>query len=116
MLIYGEGGIGKTYFLYELAQNLNAKRVPYAIAFNQEGVVQLSELDLKSIASASPVGFTLLVDACNELDDESFGLARQLIEDILKTSHANVVVTTRSESPTSRIEELQSLLPTSIEP
>lgn len=115
LLIYGEGGIGKTYFLYELAQNLNAKRIPYAIAFNQEGVVQLSELDLKSIASASPVGFTLLVDACNELDDESFGLARQLIEDILKTSHANVVVTTRSESPTSRIEELQSLLPTSIE-
>ena len=46
ILIYGEGGIGKTYFLYELAQQLKGKRSSHAIAFNQEGIIKLSELEL----------------------------------------------------------------------
>lgn len=115
LLIYGEGGIGKTYFLYELAQKLRDKRIPYAISFNQEGIIKLSELDLQSFITAHPDGFTLIIDACNELDDDVFALALNLISKALETNHANVVVTTRSESPTARIEDLQQVLPASIE-
>lgn len=115
LLIYGEGGIGKTYFLYELAQQLKGKRTSYVIAFNQEGVIKLSELDPQSYIASHPNGFTLIIDACNELDDDSFALALNLISEALKNNHVNAVVTTRSESPTSRIEELQRILPASIE-
>lgn len=115
ILIYGEGGIGKTYFLYELAQQLKGKRSSHAIAFNQEGIIKLSELDLQSYIASHPNGFTLIIDACNELDDNSFALALNLISEALKNDRANAVVTTRSESPTSRIEELRQILPASIE-
>lgn len=115
LLIYGEGGIGKTYFLYELAQKLKSKRTPFLIAFNHEGVIKLNELDLQSIVSAYPDGFTLIIDACNELDDDAFALALNLILKVLEISHANVVATTRSESPTARIEELRRVLPASFE-
>lgn len=115
LLIYGEGGIGKTYFLYELAQKLKSKRVPYAIAFNQEGVIKLSELDLQSFAASRPNGFTLIIDACNELDDDTFGLALSLITRTLEVDRANVIAATRPESPTSRMENLRAALPASFE-
>lgn len=115
LLVYGEGGIGKTYFLYELAQSLASKQRPYVVAFNQEGVIRLSEFGLQQLRKSYPNGFTLILDACNELDIEGFKLAHDLILKTLETDNASVVVTTRSESPTSRMNELQTLLPTSIE-
>lgn len=115
LLIYGEGGIGKTYFLYELAQQLKGKRTSYVITFNQEGIIKLGELNLQSYIASHPNGFTLIIDACNELDDDGFTLALNLISEALKNDRVNAVVTTRSESPTSRIEELRQILPASIE-
>ncbi|MEE0704951.1 MAG: hypothetical protein UCH28_01050 [Adlercreutzia sp.] len=115
LLIYGEGGIGKTYFLYELAQELSSKNASYAIAFNQEGIIMLSELDLPSMMMSASGSFTLIIDACNELDESAFEHALNLIRKTLKADHANVVVATRSGSPTARMEDLQSLLPTSLE-
>lgn len=115
LLIYGEGGIGKTYFLYELAQKLKAKRMPFLIAFNQEGVIKLSQVNLQSFISAYPDGFTLIIDACNELDDDVFASALGLISEALENNRVNVVVTTRSESPTARTEDLLQVLPASVE-
>lgn len=115
LLIYGEGGIGKTYFLYEFAQKLKAKRMPFLVAFNQEGINTLSELNWQSLTSVYPAGFTLIIDACNELDNDAFVLALSLISRALKNDHVNVVVTTRSESPTARLEDLRRILPASVE-
>lgn len=115
LLIYGEGGIGKTYFLYELAQKLKAKHMPFLVAFNQEGIIKLSALNWHSLIAAYPDGFTLIIDACNELDDDAFALSLILISKALDNNHVNVVVTTRSESPTARIEDLERVLPASVE-
>lgn len=115
LLIYGEGGIGKTYFLYELAQELSSQKRPYAIAFDQEGVKELGEIGAAVLAETFPQGFTLIIDACNELDDETFSLAFNLAKESLEIPDVNVVITTRSESPTSRISELASLMPSKLE-
>lgn len=114
LLLHGEGGIGKTYFAYELAQKLKTKQRSFVITFNQEGVVRLGELGFESLKKSYPNGFTMILDACNELDDDGFELAYELITKALKADNVNVIMTTRSESPTSRLSELEELLPTSI--
>lgn len=111
LVIFGEGGIGKTYFLYELVEKLAKINRPYAIAFNQEGVESFSKIGISSIAATCPEGFTLLIDACNELDDTGFASAKKLIEDALLSKNVNVIATTRKESPFSRLAELKALLP-----
>ena len=111
ILIHGEGGIGKTYFIYELANALSENDRKFVVAFNQSGVNAISDIGITEILKAFPNGFTILLDACNELDDESFRKARGIIRDALQQPNVNIIITTRTESPTSRLDELQNALP-----
>lgn len=110
LLVYGEGGIGKTYFLYELAQRLEKAERPYAIAFNQAGIFEIEEVGIETMVGSCESGFTLLVDACNELDEEGFSAALGILSEALRTEGVNIVIATRSGSPTSRIEELKDVV------
>lgn len=115
LLIYGEGGIGKTRFLYEFCRGLEAKNRPFLGCFNQGAFVELKNIGLQAFKNLVQDGCTLIVDACNELEDDVFDFAMELIEEALKAHNSNVVVSTRSESPTSRLRELQAAVPYSIE-
>lgn len=115
LLIYGEGGIGKTRFLYEFCRGLEAKNRPFLGCFNQGAFVKLKNIGSQAFKNLVQDGCTLIIDACNELDDDVFDFAMELIKETLKAQNSNVVVSTRSESPTSRFHELQSLVPSSIE-
>lgn len=115
LLIYGEGGIGKTRFLYEFCRGLEAKNRPFLGCFNQGAFVELKNIGLQAFKNLVQDGCTLIVDACNELEDDVFDFAMELIEEALKAHKSNVVVSTRSESPTSRLRELQAAVPYSIE-
>lgn len=115
LLIYGEGGIGKTRFLYEFCRGLEAKNRPFLGCFNQGAFVELKNIGLQAFENLVQDGCTLIVDACNELEDDVFDFAMELIEEALKAHNSNVVVSTRSESPTSRLRELQAAVPYSIE-
>ena len=115
LLIYGEGGIGKTRFLYEFCCGLEAKNRPFLGCFNQGAFIKLKNIGSQAFKNLVQDGCTLIIDACNELDDDVFDFAMELIKETLKAQNSNVVVSTRSESPTSRFHELQSLVPSSIE-
>lgn len=115
LLIYGEGGIGKTRFLYEFCRGLEAKNRPFLGCFNQGAFVELKNIGLQAFENLVQDGCTLIVDACNELEDDVFDFAMELIVEALKAHNSNVVVSTRSESPTSRLRELQAAVPYSIE-
>lgn len=115
LLIYGEGGIGKTRFLYDFCRGLEAKGRPFLACFNQGAFVKLKNFGLLAFKNLVQDGCTLIVDACNELEDDAFDFAMELIEETLKAPNSNVVVSTRSESPTSRLCELQASVPYSIE-
>lgn len=115
LLIYGEGGIGKTRFLYDLCLGLEEKGRPFAACFNQGAFAELDSIGLRDFKKLAQDGCTLVVDACNELEEDAFVFAAELISEALKAPKCNVIVSTRSESPTSRIHELQSLIPASIE-
>lgn len=115
LLIYGEGGIGKTRFLYDFCRGLEAKGRPFLACLNQDAFVELKNIGLQAFKNLVQDGCTLIVDACNELEDDVFDFAMELIEEALKALNSNVVVSTRSESPTSRLRELQAAVPYSIE-
>lgn len=110
LLIYGEGGIGKTYFIYKLVKQLEKVERPYVIAFNQAGISKINEIGINAIVNSCKAGFTLLIDACNELDEEGFSKALNIMSETLKIKGANVVVTTKTGSPTSRIAELKDVV------
>lgn len=115
LLIYGEGGIGKTRFLYDLCIGLEEKDRPFVACFNQGAFAELNRIGLRAFKNLAQDGCTLIIDACNELEGDVFGFAAELISETLKNPKSNVIVSTRSESPTSRFHELQSLVPSSIE-
>lgn len=115
LLIYGEGGIGKTRFLYDFCRGLEANGRPFLACFNQGAFVDLKKIGLLTFKNLVQDGCTLIIDACNELEDDAFDFAMELIEETLKAPNSNVVVSTRSESPTSRLCELQAAVPYSIE-
>lgn len=115
LLIYGEGGIGKTRFLYDFCRGLEAKDRPFLACFNQGAFAELKNIGLQTFRDLVQDGCTLIIDACNELEDDAFVFAMELICETLKAPNSNVVVSTRSESPTSRLCELQAALPYSIE-
>lgn len=115
LLIYGEGGIGKTRFLYDLCLGLEEKGRPFVACFNQGAFAELNRIGLRAFKNLAQDGCTLIIDACNELEGDVFGFAAELISETLKNPKSNVIVSTRSESPTSRFHELKSLVPSSIE-
>lgn len=115
LLIYGEGGIGKTRFLYDFCRGLEANGRPFIACFNQGAFVELKNIGLQAFKNLVHDGCTLIVDACNELEDGAFDFAMELIEETLKAPNSNVVVSTRSESPVSHLRELQAVVPYSIE-
>ena len=110
LLIVGEGGIGKTRFLYDLANELAKQNKNFAASFSDQSASELLEINLHEIANQFDDGFTYIFDAINERDEK---LARQLINqlpDILAQDKVSVIVSTRSGSPFSQECELESVL------
>lgn len=110
LLITGEGGIGKTFFLYELAEECKIQGLNFAIIFRSDGIKHLYQLNLDDIPECFPEGIIFIVDACNELDDQARKMLFELIPKILDMPKASIVVSTRTESLDSHEDELEKAL------
>lgn len=115
LLIFGEGGIGKTYFLYELIQELKKGDRNYLAAFNGKAIRSIADCGIQTISKATEGQFVLVIDGFNELSDNECQIAYQLIEDVQALPFASIIVSTRSNSPDSRLDKLRSLFRHSIQ-
>ena len=61
LLIYGEGGIGKTRFLYEFCRGLEAKNRPFLGCFNQGAFVKLKNIGSQAFKNLVQDGCTLIM-------------------------------------------------------
>lgn len=94
-LISGEGGIGKSYFISKLENELENKHIPHLCLYGKFKK-DMDEIDISEISVDCTSGFVFIVDAVNEMSEKG---QKQLIE-ILKEFRSNerirIIATFRS--------------------
>ena len=110
LLVVGEGGIGKTRFLYELAGELAKQNRDFAVSFSDQSMSELLDLDFDEVNDQFMDGFTIICDAINERDEDLSLRLIEMIPSLLAKGRISLIVSTRSGSPFSRERELEGAL------
>lgn len=109
LLIYGEAGIGKSFYLYEFSQKLKSKNIPYLCIYGKYSK-SLSENTMQYICDID-TNFYLIIDAYNELSIHEQEEMLKFLKDAKKNANINIIVSYRIRNLSDEIEnELKSLL------
>ncbi len=102
LLIYGEGGIGKSYYLYKLSEQLENKNIPYLCIYGKytkkiSKTIKEELIDLQG-------EFYLIIDAFNELSYSEQQEILKFLNIISNKSNINIIVSYRSRNLESDVE------------
>lgn len=97
-LLSGAGGIGKSYFIYKLEEELSYRNIKHLCIYGKYQK-QLSDIDIGEIFSISKnEQFVFIVDAVNELPEEERKLLFEIIKNLKVNTKVRIIVTYRSFS------------------
>lgn len=109
LLINGEGGIGKSYFVYKLEEKLEEYRYNHLVLYGKFNL-DIPDSIIEEIEKKNKE-FYLIIDAINEYDNEKQELILKLIKRLNKKSNYNIIVSYRDNSISDKkINYLKSLL------
>ena len=109
LLIDGDGGIGKSYFLFKLEENLRNSSIPHLCIYCKY-TKSIPEEIIKSIYSMRDE-FYLIIDAFNELDKQEQQTIITIIEKLLPIKNINIIISYRTKNLEEEIrEKLEKLL------
>ncbi len=109
LLIYGEAGIGKSFYLYEFSEKLKSKNIPFLCIYGKYSK-NLSESIMQYICDID-TNFYLIIDAYNELSIHEQEVMIKFLNDAKKNSNINIIVSYRIRNLSDKIEnELKILL------
>ena len=96
-LIYGEGGIGKSYFIKCFEERLEEKHIEHLCVYGKFEK-NTNNIDIKEIIEASQDGFVFVVDAINEMSEEGQKELLAILAEIKKYHKIRIVITYRTNS------------------
>ena len=109
LLITGEAGIGKSYYLYEFSEKLKNKNIPYLCIYGKY-TKTISSSIMRYICNVDNE-FYLIIDAFNELSIKEQKLMLKFLNNVKKNSNINLIVSYRIRNLSNEIEnELKSIL------
>ena len=109
LLIIGEAGIGKSYYLYEFSEKLKIKNIPYLCIYGKY-TKNISSNVMKYICKIDSE-FYLIIDAFNELSTKEQKLMLKFLNNVKNNFNINIIVSYRIRNLSDEIEkELKSIL------
>ncbi len=110
LLISGEGGIGKSYYLYKLTEQLKSKKIPYLCLYGKY-TKEIPETIQKYLTDVQEE-FYLIIDAFNELSDCEQEDLINFLNKISNKSNINIIVSYRSRNLDDKTKaKLEKILP-----
>lgn len=94
-ILYGEGGIGKTYFIKCLEEQLGSIKTPHLCVYGKF-LRNIEDINTEEIIKASKSGFVLIVDAINEISDENNKKLIEIVKMFKKMPQIRIIITYRS--------------------
>lgn len=111
-VISGFGGMGKSYFIYRLEEQLEENSIPHLCIYGKYQK-ELNSIDFSEIHSAANNGvFLLIVDAINELDHSIQTELIKKIQPLLACNGLRVIITYRTHRLSGDIVALLNSLAT----
>ena len=110
-LLFGEGGIGKSYFIFKLEEALSNKNIKHLCIYGKYQK-ELSAIDFSEIIKISfQEQFVFIIDAVNELpEDEQINLL-SILQNLKRKSNIRIVLTYRTYSlDGDYLKELRKLI------
>ena len=103
LLISGEAGIGKSYYLYEFSEKLKNKKIPYLCIYGKY-TKTISNKIMKEISNIKS-DFYLIIDAYNELPIEEQKNIIKSLDNIKHNPNINIIISYRTRNLSDNIEE-----------
>lgn len=103
-LIYGAGGVGKSYFIKCLEEEFEKRNIPHLCIYGKFQK-DINNVDLNEINDASENGFVFMVDAINEMSYDGQNNLLKMLKDIKKNKKIRVILTYRINSIENSILE-----------
>lgn len=110
LLIYGEGGIGKSYYLYKLSERLKNKNVSYLCLYCKY-TKKIPKVIMEEILACQKE-FYFIIDAFNELSNSEQQEMLKFLLKISTKSNINIIISYRSRNLDDDVEKkLKGILP-----
>lgn len=112
-ILTGVGGIGKSYFVYQLEKEISNKNISRLCVYGkyQEIAFDIDFEEIDLFAKSTP--FIFIVDAFNELSDNNKDFILNGIQKLLKNKNIRIIVTYRSLALKKEYcRKLSALIPT----
>ena len=103
-LISGEGGIGKSYFIKCLEEEIEHKDIPHLCIYGKFEK-DLQNVDVNEIVEIGKKGFILIVDAINEMSEMGQLELLNLLRNLDHLSQIRIILTYRTNAMDSHILE-----------
>lgn len=112
-ILTGVGGIGKSYFVYQLEKEISNKNISHLCVYGkyQEIAFDIDFEEIDLFAKSTP--FIFIVDAFNELSDINKDFILNGIQKLIKNKNIRIIVTYRSLALKKEYcRKLSALIPT----
>ena len=96
-LINGEGGIGKSYFIFHLEEKLSQNNIPHLCVYGKY-TKKVNDIDVDDIIQNSDKGFLFIVDAVNEMPTDEQEKLLSVIQEMKNNSRIRIIITYRHNS------------------
>ena len=112
-ILTGEGGVGKSYFIFQLEKEISNNDISHLCVYGKYQDI-VFDIDFEEIISvAQNQDFIFIVDAFNELTDDNKKIILGGIKQLLKHTNIRIIITYRTYALTKLYcKELESLIPT----
>lgn len=95
-ILTGEGGIGKSYFIYQLEKEISKNKIRHLCFYGKYQETKM-DIDFEEILSFSETNsFIFILDAFNELSEENKNIILSNLPDLLKNRNIRVIITYRT--------------------
>lgn len=102
LLIYGDGGIGKSYFIYKLEEELEKTNIKHLCLYGKY-TKEIPQEIMECILNVKEE-FYFIFDAINELDDKQINDIIIFLKKILDKENINIIITYRTHNLPEMIE------------
>lgn len=108
LLIDGDGGIGKSYFLFKLEETLNSSSIQHLCIYCKYTKYIPNEVinEIKSKIN----DFYFIIDAFNELEKQEQEEMISVIESLLPQKNVNIIISYRTKNLDEKVREKLELL------
>ena len=110
-LLFGEGGIGKSYFIFKLEEALTNKKIKHLCIYGKYQK-DLSAIDFSEIIKMSfHEQFVFIIDALNELPEDEQNNLLNILKQLKIKSKIRIIITYRSYSLDSEyLKKLRAII------